>query len=641
MQAEKDYYRAIDGLRALAIGLVLVFHSRLSWFPGGFIGVDVFFVISGFLITRLILLELDAGSFSFEKFYLRRIARLMPALFCTILATLLLGILFLDPIQLEELSESSFAAIFSVSNFLFWFRFDYFSSTADSELLLHTWSLAVEEQFYLLWPLVILGVVRLFKKGAQSVPVLMLGVASIAICVFVIPYDQEAVFYLMPFRVHQFVLGAALAFAGPLKSEKQRGVIGVVGIIALLMLGIGVEGGLPAPLIDPIAEISATMLLPACAATLVIWGANSSFTKSILTIEPLLWIGRRSYSIYLVHWPLGVYFFHTFERQSELLSVVLILLSIIAGSFMHWAIEKRFRLKADSTFIETKTSILASITIFLSVLFIASLYKVSDGLPVRLSEEVRGAYSGFDELITNTEAAMDHLRCLNLSSQQSPADYDRQYCTPSSNGEPKYLILGDSWAANTYLLMKNAYPSTTFHRFGVAGCRVRLLNRFKPGELEYCQDLYRYAFEELIEKENYAGVIVSSSWEREYSQTAELVAYLLENNVRPIVIGHYLIFPRSVPNTVFGSISMADAFTKLNDLNVAIENTNQRDEELSRALGPGIQLLRPLSIQCGSHCEIADSGNRLLYRDTNHFTSAGGQFFAETFRKNYPNLFIP
>ena len=112
MQAEKDYYRAIDGLRALAIGLVLVFHSRLSWFPGGFIGVDVFFVISGFLITRLILLELDAGSFSFEKFYLRRIARLMPALFCTILATLLLGILFLDPIQLEELSESSFAAIF-------------------------------------------------------------------------------------------------------------------------------------------------------------------------------------------------------------------------------------------------------------------------------------------------------------------------------------------------------------------------------------------------------------------------------------------------------------------------------------------------------------------------------------------------
>ena len=159
----KTYRPEIDGLRAIAVLLILFFHAGFEWMRGGFIGVDVFFVISGYLITRNIVFQIDQGAFSFSKFYINRIRRLMPALFFTIFVSVVLGYMVFSPADLERLGKSAISALFSLSNFFFWSEADYFNPSSEIKPLLHTWSLAVEEQFYLIWP-ALLVVLYKFKN---------------------------------------------------------------------------------------------------------------------------------------------------------------------------------------------------------------------------------------------------------------------------------------------------------------------------------------------------------------------------------------------------------------------------------------------------------------------------------------------
>lgn len=158
------YHKEIDGLRAIAVILVVLFHLKLSTFSGGFIGVDIFFVISGFLISKHILSDLEKGQFSFLEFYIRRVTRLMPALMMTILVTLLVCCVFYTPEDLLYVSKQGLAAVFSVSNFFYWFEAGYWDQASDGKVFLHTWSLAVEEQFYLVFPGFLFLIHTLFKK---------------------------------------------------------------------------------------------------------------------------------------------------------------------------------------------------------------------------------------------------------------------------------------------------------------------------------------------------------------------------------------------------------------------------------------------------------------------------------------------
>ncbi|MEZ6037797.1 MAG: acyltransferase [Planctomycetota bacterium] len=227
LKANTEYLPHVDGLRAVAVLVVLLFHLGVPGFGGGFVGVDVFLVISGFLITRLIADEIRVeGRFRFGRFYLRRVRRLAPALLVTVAATALASVLLHSPGRLVRTGEEMVAAILSVSNLYFWVEADYFGVSAESRALLHTWSLSVEEQFYLLWPATLLVLWRLGVRGGLRNAVLGIGVASLLLnllCGEGIPGAEAlglpeaasdgkpTLFYLTPFRGFEFAVGGVLA----------------------------------------------------------------------------------------------------------------------------------------------------------------------------------------------------------------------------------------------------------------------------------------------------------------------------------------------------------------------------------------------------------------------------------------------
>ena len=240
----KNKYRSdIDGLRAIAVLAVLFFHLEIPYFGGGFVGVDIFFVISGFLITRLIKGEIDnTGSFDFKRFYVRRIRRLFPALFVTLLSTAIVSAFVFSPSHLERFGGALSSALLSVSNFYFWLESDYFDLSAILKPLLHTWSLSIEEQFYLIWPVSLFFLIKLKKKWVAPFVLLFATLVSLYLnFVFAdgnvqlinqyvpfledkINHGRSTIFFLMPFRIFEFAIGGLLVWMiqYPLKSYLHR-----------------------------------------------------------------------------------------------------------------------------------------------------------------------------------------------------------------------------------------------------------------------------------------------------------------------------------------------------------------------------------------------------------------------------------
>jgi peptidoglycan/LPS O-acetylase OafA/YrhL len=296
---ERIYRADIDGLRAIAVGLVVLFHLKVAGFDAGFAGVDIFFVISGYLITGHILRDIGRGSFSFAEFYLRRARRILPALIATIMLSFAFGWLFLPPDSLRQFAKEATHGLLSISNIQYWREANqYFAPGAEQLGLLHLWSLSLEEQFYLFAPLVL---VLLSRTRLVFVGIALAGLVSVVAAVLWLPRDPEAVFFLMPFRVLEFALGA---LAIPLERRmatwpKARTVAAWLGYLLLggSLLAVGRfqhDAGLGA--------------LPPCIASVAIIASNRPLR--LLTNSAVLAVGRASYSLYLLHWP--VIFFARF-----------------------------------------------------------------------------------------------------------------------------------------------------------------------------------------------------------------------------------------------------------------------------------------------------------------------------------------
>ena len=210
---ESRYRPDIDGLRAIAVLSVIVFHIWPDALPGGFVGVDIFFVISGYLITLQILRDLASGQFSIGGFYRRRIKRIAPAMMAMLLATIIAAEFLLRPADAEAVSRSGLWSLLSLANVYFWLSEDesYFAASTDEIPLLHLWSLGVEEQFYILWPLVLLFLARHMQMRAGYIVMATLIAASFAFGQYFYPVDPSFVFYMLPSRVAELMLGAVAA----------------------------------------------------------------------------------------------------------------------------------------------------------------------------------------------------------------------------------------------------------------------------------------------------------------------------------------------------------------------------------------------------------------------------------------------
>ncbi len=306
---DDDEFRPdIEGLRAVAVIAVILFHARIAHFAGGFVGVDVFFVLSGFLITRLLLREVaTTGTISLPRFWARRARRLLPASCVVVVATVIASQVLLSPIDQRPLATDAVAAGGFVLNFVFAARLgDYFASQLGRtpSPLLHFWSLAVEEQFYLFWPLALLGLHRRPRRYQRLVTVMMVAVAVISFvtCVWMTRTHPTGAFYLLPARMWELAVGGLVAVAGPawrLVSPTARGVAGWVGVAGVATAVLRFDSSVAFP--------GSAALLPVLGTALIVVSGGSdaaSFAPSaVLRHQSLQWIGRRSYAIYLWHWP--------------------------------------------------------------------------------------------------------------------------------------------------------------------------------------------------------------------------------------------------------------------------------------------------------------------------------------------------
>ena len=323
----------IEGLRGVAVLAVLVFHAREGWLPGGFWGVDAFFVISGALITPMIVRGLERGTFSWPAFFARRLRRLAPALVATLLLTFLFGLLVLSPEAMVRLGIEAGAAALGASNIYFATQGGYFEPDLATRPLLHTWSLGVEEQFYLVWPALVLA---LRRRLAVLLAAALGGGFVLAVAVALV--DQQAAFFWMPFRIWQFAVGA-LATA-PLLTTRlalwtpgARSALALAGCTALLA---------SFALLDDWSPWAA--LAPTLGAGAVILAGPGPAVRLVLANGALRWLGRISYSLYLVHWPLVVLVGMSGDVLPPLARspLVLVALSVALGALLWAGVERRF-----------------------------------------------------------------------------------------------------------------------------------------------------------------------------------------------------------------------------------------------------------------------------------------------------------
>ncbi len=356
--------------------LVVFYHFEFAYFKKGFLGVDIFFVISGFLISRKILLDTSNKEFNLLGFYLSRIRRLLPALFTTILVTLVGAVLLLSPDALSRVAGSSIASIVSLANIRFWMVTGYFDVGATMKPLLHFWSLSVEEQFYLFWPLLFLFLAN--RERYLLYTISLLGLISLVSVALLQDKFPDLVFFMMPFRVYEFSFGAILAIVelnrgGQFRFSKP--VSATLLIVSIFILAIALTDAItntfPAYAANFLACLSALLLLLL---------RESKATLILLSNQLCSFIGKSSYSLYLVHWPLWVFSVHIQAGEVAFhFKLLLIAIAIAVAYLLHTFIEKPFRFKASNKVLYT-----ALLSTFLLTLAICVAIRSTGGLPSRI-----------------------------------------------------------------------------------------------------------------------------------------------------------------------------------------------------------------------------------------------------------------
>jgi peptidoglycan/LPS O-acetylase OafA/YrhL len=493
------YYPAIDGLRALAVISVILYHMDFDAFSGGFVGVDIFFVISGFLITRNIVDDVYAGKFSLAGFFYRRARRLFPAFFFTVFISAIFGWLLLSPAHLERFSESIQFAIISLSNFYFLREAGYFEPDSMFRPLLHFWSLAVEEQFYFVWPIILVFLLK-FRKGIYVVPaLLLLGTASVVVSEHYVDEIPDAVFFLMPFRLVEFAIGALCVWLSKYNLENWESELGL--IVGLILIAYPVFFFSHETVFPGINS-----LLPCIGSALVILSAGARLSGAVLRSRIPVRIGLISYSLYLIHWPVFVFYkYWKYAPLSLSERIALIIISFILAEFMYRNIEQPYRLSHEKRIKSTPVKFLAAAAAGVAILLIPTVHAMhNDGWKWRLNDSVifeneAAAYNCRDQQrISKTESS-----CTSGAERTGPADI---------------LLIGDSHAEHLvtgfdYLGKKHNLKIDVWTHYGcppISGTFV--MKKFgTQGWKEQCQEQIG-KWENLINSNKYRYIILAARW---------------------------------------------------------------------------------------------------------------------------------
>lgn len=453
------YRPEIDGLRAVAVVSVILYHAGSPLFGGGYVGVDVFFVISGYLITSIILADLESGTFSFARFYERRARRILPPLYVVMAASLPVALWLLFPADLKSfLSSLGSISVFS-SNFQFWSESGYFDVDVELKPMLHTWSLAVEEQYYFLFPLFLVAMVR-WKHWPLGWVFMCVGTASLLLSQWLATAAPAANFFLLPTRFWELAIGSGLALEGVRNaaarlSKPARDGLALAGLMAIAASVFHFDSLTPVP--------SFHALLPTLGTAAVLLAATpESMTGRVLAWRPLVGLGVLSYGAYLWHQPLFAFTrYWSLAEPPAAVKAVLVLASF-ALAYLSWRhVERTFRFSNSFSRQAVFRLALAGVFVFVAL---AAAGRYSNGLVQRLDERARLIADTFHSPMLDDGACRIHAEALSDAVM-------KRFDDCASRHGAALVVLGDSHAMNLF----NAVTQTSKRPFilGLSrgGCR--------------------------------------------------------------------------------------------------------------------------------------------------------------------------
>ena len=548
------YRPDVDGLRAVAVVAVVAYHYFPARAQGGFTGVDVFFVISGYLISTLIWRERDAGGFSLAGFYARRVRRLFPALAVVLAVVLVVGWYTLDPPLYRELGDEAAAAAGFGANILFWRRSGYFDELAVRPLL-HLWSLGVEEQFYLVFPLLLV----LGARRRRATPLLLgsLLAASLAVCLVRAPAHRVEAFYLLPERFWELVAGAVVAYWGGTRLR----VAGAAGVALLAV----------AFLRTPAASFPGWWSLPAVAgAAALLAGPETDPVRRLLAIRPLPYLGRISYPLYLWHYPLLVFVeVHHLTPLGKPVRLLLVALSVVLAALTYHLVELPLR------YGRRRVPVLVAMVAIAGAGGLA--VTLDSGFVSRVPGALRDLSSSSDYSAARLNTLWRDRTCI-LEKGQPPSAFAPDCVDGKPRGAPLVLLWGDSHAADLYPGLQALQETHRFRiaQFTYSACPPLL--DFPVPEQPDCLAANDYVLRQ-VERLAPAEVVLSAAWEQ-YSSVADLertIAALRRAGVPDIVVAglrphwkadlpqlvyswyeRYRTTPRRLPTTLFALYPVAE-----------------------------------------------------------------------------------
>ncbi|MDR3503816.1 MAG: acyltransferase family protein [Legionella sp.] len=655
-----NYRPDIDGLRALAILFVLIFHSGLTLIPSGFVGVDIFFVISGFLITRIIHQSLQNNNFSFLQFYGHRLWRLQPLFICLILMTMLFALLFYLPDDLLQYSKSARKTSLFMSNRYFErITSGYFAPDAHQLPLLHTWSLSIEWQCYLILPLAIYVLQRVFSKKS------MLGITYLgtliffAVSFYLSSKYPEKTYYQFSSRIFEFLIGSCVALS-PKRSAINKYLLNglsIAAILAIIYIATRSE-------INPGFPNGYALAL--CVATAVLIAVGDYETKPVLTkvlsLKPIVFIGLISYSLYIWHWPLfALLHYQNIEATPSILILVFSLIFILA--YLSWRfIEKPARRFNNIKFAYTLIYLLA---LPIGITYLSAHYvKKYKGYPERFNTEVVRIYKQLNRYNSQQRALCLERKNIEVNNRCTLGAKN----TNSQTG----LMIGDSFSNHAWLFMDTLAQQANVSILAHATASCLSL----PGIFQYdwyeknaiYQECYAQTtrYFNMIKANHYDYVILGEAWKgylgdkiinnlndnRSLELTKERIKTALDNAIqiistsgaKPVLIKPTAVAKQNLHTCFFQHIKRRTAYNP-EQCNFTLQATEEQSEEdwvnnLFLAMKnkyPQLIIIDPKKIQCPNGQCTAEIRGIPAFRDEGHITDYASYQLAKRYLQEYGN----
>ncbi len=631
-----SYRPDIDGLRAVAVLLVLAFHAGAGC-PGGFVGVDVFFVISGFLITGILLAELEAGQLTLLGFWERRIRRILPAAAVVLMVSFVVGWFWLLPQDFLELGRSILAQVLMVPNLYFYRTSGYFTQDADLKPLLHTWSLGVEEQFYLLLPFLLLMLRRVSHKNLRLV-LASLGLGSLALSVAWSTSHAWANFFLLPTRAWELLLGSCLAAWKPGPKAAPRWLNECLGAAGLMMIFGGAFGYDEKTTFPGLAA-----LLPCGGAALILGSARSGHTLTfrLLSWRPLVFVGLISYSLYLWHWPLLAYARYWAVDPLPWQARGLLMLAALGLAVLSWRyVETPLR---QRRVLQSRRAIFTAAGLCTALLLGAALVvEFTGGMRSRLP----------DEVLQFADGSQDH----RDYPMVSPEAAERGDFIPLGINNPAVhltlMIWGDShaWAvmpALDELCQKHGrravaavYPAT-FPALNYVSTNPHSLRERSPA--------FHEAVRRFIISQKIMDVLLVATWNGHFDEgnpdQAEqalitTVKSLKADGVRVWLMKSVPTYPVAIPKALAGAVIHGEDPEQVGKpLAEHLKASLTETQIFAKLAAEGAGILDPMKrlSTASGRCRVSSDG-RSLYRDHHHLTVFGAGYLTPIFAPIFESL---